>query len=61
MKDIAKCPGLSADGCPCPQRETCLRWTMPADRRWQSWAAFSYEGGCSAYLQTSVRREAAEA
>lgn len=56
--DIAKCPGLSDNGDPCPQRESCWRWVAPADRRWQSWAAFSWDGGCTAYWWTPAKREA---
>lgn len=50
MTDISKCAGLAVDGTPCPMRESCWRFVAPPDPHWQSWAAFSLDGECMAYL-----------
>ena len=59
MTDIAKCAGLSANGDPCPQRESCWRWVAPANASYQSYAAFAWDEDCAAYWWTPARREGA--
>ena len=61
MTDIAKCAGLCTNRLPCPKRESCLRWVLPADCLSQSWAPFAYdtakgEGGWGGYMPTTQRR-----
>lgn len=47
MTDIAKCAGKD-----CPQRETCRRYTAPADPVHQSWSSFDADrkgASCDGY------------
>lgn len=52
MTDIAKCAGLSANGDPCPQRESCWRYLAPDAGDQQGWCDIKWwpeRGYCQDY------------
>jgi len=40
MADISKCKNKQ-----CPIKESCYRYTVPADPQWQSYCMFTYDNG----------------
>lgn len=54
MTDISKCNGID-----CTLKETCYRFTAPADPYWQAYAAFSQDqetGICEDYWEVNIQK-----